>query len=794
MDTFGQLLRQYRRQCSDPLRGGMLTQARLGELLGDELGHAGYSGAAVSDWERDKSKIHADDRHLLLALTAVLQRCGGIASLEQANSLMTIGNYRAFDTTEQAQLFPQQETAVSPEPIPETASTPPTPVQTGTISHDRHKQYILLNKVEQFWVKGVLEKGIGEGVLIDIHQKRFDTAVNQPWQEVVNTAVSDAISQPILHTYEATDRALFILGAPGAGKTTLLITLARDLIAQARHDDSKAIPVILNLASWAEKRPSLDKWILEELTSKYQIPQGTGRHWLANDQLILLLDGLDEVSQQHQTSCIQAINQFRIEHGLSGIVVCSRQEPYQTVAEQLNLGGAVLLQPLDEDQIVAYLNAVGISLAQINDAVDRDAVLREFAQSPLMLRVMSEVAIEDTAVITAEVTHTRQQLFDAYVNQMLARRGPLTYSVATTKAYLAWLARKMEAHNQVLFLLEQIQPSWLPTRQLQRAFVLTSRLIDGFSLAVVVWLFWLLVRLSPVGINSIWSEPLTQRLPLALIPASFLIFLTIYLLLGLLAGAVDLFFYERRAKLGDRFTPTRKDEWTQTAVVIIVVMLASFLLIGIFRSPFIALAISLFTGVSFALTTFTIHGYSYRSDIRTVEILRWSWRGAIAGLGVGLIISVLFELIEYQIVGPNQILGTPINISLLCILLGGLRGNRLTTTHTPRQGILLSRRSALAAGALFAIILSLSTTMTYGYAHFGALAGILAAWVAATLYGAGSVVNHYWLLFWLMRLKKIPKQYTTFLDEAANRVLLNKVGGGYMFIHRLLQEHFSEME
>ena len=46
MASFGQLLRIHRRQCSDPLRGGSLTQERLGELLGETLGDDGYSGAA----------------------------------------------------------------------------------------------------------------------------------------------------------------------------------------------------------------------------------------------------------------------------------------------------------------------------------------------------------------------------------------------------------------------------------------------------------------------------------------------------------------------------------------------------------------------------------------------------------------------------------------------------------------------------------------------------------------------------------------------------------------------------
>ena len=55
MTTFGRQLRIYRKQCHDSLQGGTLTQVRLGELVGDELGDAGYSGAAVSDWERDQS-------------------------------------------------------------------------------------------------------------------------------------------------------------------------------------------------------------------------------------------------------------------------------------------------------------------------------------------------------------------------------------------------------------------------------------------------------------------------------------------------------------------------------------------------------------------------------------------------------------------------------------------------------------------------------------------------------------------------------------------------------------------
>ena len=37
------------------------------------------------------------------------------------------------------------------------------------------------------------------------------------------------------------------------------------------------------------------------------------------------------------------------------------------------------------------------------------------------------------------------------------------------------------------------------------------------------------------------------------------------------------------------------------------------------------------------------------------------------------------------------------------------------------------------------------------------------------------------------------RDYARFLDHAADLIFLQKVGGGYRFIHRLLLEHFAEM-
>ena len=37
----------------------------------------------------------------------------------------------------------------------------------------------------------------------------------------------------------------------------------------------------------------------------------------------------------------------------------------------------------------------------------------------------------------------------------------------------------------------------------------------------------------------------------------------------------------------------------------------------------------------------------------------------------------------------------------------------------------------------------------------------------------------------------IPWNYARFLDYAVEHLLLQKIGGGYMFIHRLMLEHFA---
>ncbi|MEQ9369926.1 MAG: hypothetical protein RIG63_13015 [Coleofasciculus chthonoplastes F3-SA18-01] len=55
-------------------------------------------------------------------------------------------------------------------------------------------------------------------------------------------------------------------------------------------------------------------------------------------------------------------------------------------------------------------------------------------------------------------------------------------------------------------------------------------------------------------------------------------------------------------------------------------------------------------------------------------------------------------------------------------------------------------------------------------------------------------IQHFTLRLVLYCSGCIPWNYARFLDYATQQIFLQKVGGGYIFIHRLLLEHFAQME
>ncbi len=341
----------------------------------------------------------------------------------------------------------------------------------------------MLELVKNTWIKGVLEQSLHGGPMIGLGFEERAEAIERPWDMVVQMPGRLNRTLPpgteIIDIFNEMNGALLILGEPGAGKTTTLLELARNTIACAEEDSSQPIPVVFNLSSWSEKQQLITLWLVDELNTKYYVPRRIAGTWIENNELLVLLDGLDEVKTRHREACAKAINDFRQEYGLTSLVVCSRTADYEALTTRLKLQGAVVLQPLSFQQLDLYLQLVGTELLEVRRILQRDAMLQELARTPLMLSVMAlaykGMSYERlTTLDSIEAWH--KHLFRNYVDWMLERRGGYrSYSLEQSVHWLAWLAKKMYHRGQTLFLIEWMQPSWLATdRQLQAYLVVVK--------------------------------------------------------------------------------------------------------------------------------------------------------------------------------------------------------------------------------------------------------------------------------------------------------------------------------
>ena len=295
-----------------------------------------------------------------------------------------------------------------------------------------------------------------------------------------------------MDVFDQMNQLLLILGEPGSGKTTRLLELLEALLMRAETDPMHPTPVVFNLSSWAEKRPPLEEWLVDELRTKYSIPKKVAQGWVKGDELLLLLDGLDEVRPKYREECVKTINTFRQEH-LVPLAVCSRLAEYEDLTTKLKLQGAVLVQPLTLPQINDYLDTIGAELSAVRTTIQQDTEFQELATSPLMLSIMvlayEGVSTGELSPSNSLQTH-RQHIFDTYIRRIFAHRDtPHTYPIQKTIYWLSWLAANMSQHQQTIFLIERMQPNLLQIPARIRSY----RLVGGLIFGLVVWLLVVLI-------------------------------------------------------------------------------------------------------------------------------------------------------------------------------------------------------------------------------------------------------------------------------------------------------------
>ena len=539
------------------------------------------------------------------------------------------------------------------------------------------------------------------------------------------------IQQSLLDVYNQVEISgkLLILGNPGSGKTTELLKFATALATKAILNPLEPIPVLLELSTWTEG--TMETWIMARLKRLYNVDGMTAQAWLRDEQLVLLLDGLNELGLIRQERAIVEINHFLAETGYPHCVVCCRSEEYEVGQERLSqLNGAIYLKPLSDGQIQRYLEDVGRSPFWGN--IENQPALRTLARSPLLLTMMVTV-YQDRQIRTSE------ELLDLYIDYAFTRNGrPGGDRIATRPQamhYLHCLARQLKLQSRTELLIERIQPKSLPS--------------DGDRL---------LYRLLCGGVISVFSGGVGWVV-FGQVAAKFQIFMAI---VGLAFG----FFY------GVYSREKMSDELQKIPLLHLPSLQPILNLLDNEEIEPVRLGWSwdrAKTGLIAGLTLGFILGF-------IVFLYDWLVGGFWLGLRWGLALWISYGCF----------------LGIVSGLQAGVRGSTEpnqgmweSLKNAIAVTLLATPMAMLVAGVGLLIPLG---SVSWRLAFWIGIAGGL---LSGLFSGGIPCIQHLVLRILLWRRGMIPWNYAQFLEYAHDLRLLQRVGGRYRFIHELLREHFE---
>ena len=676
------------------------------------------------------------------------------------------------------------------------------------IPRSNRTQQILLDWVDEE-VTRRLKTSLHNQISILLDKEENPSLVQNPWDVYVKTGTDPASKLPLntraIDVYERHDinGRLLILGAPGSGKTTTLLQLARKLIERAYCDSHCPIPILLNLSSWKDDKQSIKDWIINDLKKKYGVRKDIAQKWVTEAVIIPLLDGLDEVASARQGLCVEKINEFLVPSNWSNpLVICSRTEEYQLLTcedqslgrrKKLELNGAITLQSLTLKQIKNYLQQAGHK--ELWQNIKKDNSLMELAKTPLLLNILviCVISCEEFSLLKCQkISDSKQRLsylFNAYIKRMLGRayqkKKPKPNDIST-QHWLECLATQLIQENQTEFFIEKIQPYWLKNKR--------EKVIYGLIVGLIVGLF--------VGLFVVLSVRLSLELSLGLSVGLFLQ-LSEMLLGGLTGGIIGLKIETiESCSLWEKIKIGLLGGLLG-GVLVAPIALIYWLLLGLVKGLIewlIGWLIDgLVYGLIFALTINkiqTVESLSFSLKKTAKWLIVWLALGLILGMIFGLILGLMGELIRGLIGG--------VIVGLIGGLMGGLIyslfGSEIELKITPNQGIKETGKNAikLIAFPLMIFLITFLLQSSRGALDFkmylaqnvAPIGFILIIFILVSTY---SLIQHFSLRLVLWISNYAPWNYARFLDYATDRLFLQRVGGGYRFIHRLLQEHFAQM-
>ncbi len=245
-------------------------------------------------------------------------------------------------------------------------------------------------------------------------------------------------AQNLLDESKSKGKKLVLLGAPGSGKTTLMNYLALK-IAQRKLSDlgfnqnninTNTIPIFIRIRELAQQdKIDILEYIEEYAAKNLQVndlPNGCFKHWLEKGDVVILLDGLDEVAQENQqVKVVEHIESFLEEFSRNHVIITSRPAGYERGYFRVDGFPHYEIQAFDDQKIKRFINQWYEShcddkteaLRQteyLEAAIARQDRIKLLARNPLLLTIIALINR-----VGARLPRQRYKLYEKAVETLL---------------------------------------------------------------------------------------------------------------------------------------------------------------------------------------------------------------------------------------------------------------------------------------------------------------------------------------------------------------------------------------
>ena len=196
---------------------------------------------------------------------------------------------------------------------------------------------------------------------------------------------------------QAFDNNIAILGKFGTGKTSFAYNLIYKKACSWLEDSTRRFPILLRFRYY-QPSDSLVDWIINEIMILTGVELSFREFFdlLKEDQIMLILDGLDEIPQSsdkiHFNSVLRELN--RLGAMKSPLVITCRTNFFPAVFEEestLQKFNRLYIQAFGQDQIDSVTRKVFEQPAAFQNSLKKNQIVQELARRPLFLRMLMEV-------------------------------------------------------------------------------------------------------------------------------------------------------------------------------------------------------------------------------------------------------------------------------------------------------------------------------------------------------------------------------------------------------------------